>query len=124
MMHDVFGDIEFAVGWKTNKSIVLFGHSYVVTVKIQAYLEEDGITKEQENAYINFLNTEEIKMNCIERLLKEYSASAELRFIPKTLLIDRDGAYALLFDDEDNPDDGIAVCLEPEEKIMSQDDYL
>ncbi len=124
MMHDVFGDIEFTVGWKTNKSIVLFGHSYVVTVKIQAYLEEDGITKEQENAYINFLNTEEIKMNCIERLLKEYSASAELRFIPKTLLIDRDGAYALLFDDEDNPDDGIAVCLEPEEKIMSQDDYL
>ena len=122
MMHDVFGDIEFTVGWKTNKSIVLFGHSYVVTVKIQAYLEEDGITKEQENAYINFLNTEEIKMNCIERLLKEYSASAELRFIPKTLLIDRDGAYALLFDD--NPDDGIAVCLEPEEKIMSQDDYL
>jgi hypothetical protein len=124
MMHDVFGDIEFTVGWKTNKSIVLFGHSYVVTVKIQAYLEEDGITKEQENAYINFLNTEEIKMSCIERLLKEYSASAELRFIPKTLLIDRDGAYALLFDDEDNPDDGIAVCLEPEEKIMSQDDYL
>ena len=124
MMRDVFGDIEFTVGWKTNKSIVLFGHSYVVTVKIQAYLEEDGITKEQENAYINFLNTEEIKMNCIERLLKEYSASAELRFIPKTLLIDRDGAYALLFDDEDNPDDGIAVCLEPEEKIMSQDDYL
>ena len=62
MMHDVFGDIEFTVGWKTNKSIVLFGHSYVVTVKIQAYLEEDGITKEQENAYINFLNTEEIKM--------------------------------------------------------------
>ena len=124
MMHDVFGDIEFTVGWKTNKSIVLFGHSYVVTVKIQAYLEEDGITKEQENAYINFLNTEEIKMNCIERLLKEYSASAELRFIPKTLLIDRDGAYALLFDDEDNTDDGIAVCLEPEEKIMSQDDYL
>ena len=123
-MHDVFGDIEFTVGWKTNKSIVLFGHSYVVTVKIQAYLEEDGITKEQENAYINFLNTEEIKMNCIERLLKQYSASAELRFIPKTLLIDRDGAYALLFDDEDNPDDGIAVCLEPEEKIMSQDDYL
>ena len=112
------------LSWKTNKSIVLFGHSYVVTVKIQAYLEEDGITKEQENAYINFLNTEEIKMNCIERLLKEYSASAELRFIPKTLLIDRDGAYALLFDDEDNPDDGIAVCLEPEEKIMSQDDYL
>ena len=124
MMHDVFGDIEFTVGWKTNKSIVLFGHSYVVTVKIQAYLEEDGITKEQENAYINFLNTEEIKMSCIERLLKEYSASAELRFIPKTLLIDRDGAYALLFDDEDNPEDGIAVCLEPEEKIMAQDDYL
>jgi hypothetical protein len=124
MVHDVFGDINFTVGWKMSKSIVLFGHSYTVTVKLQAYFEEDGITKEQENAYINFINTEEIKMDCIEKLLKEYSNSAELRFIPKTLLIDRDGSYALLFDDNDNPDDGIAVCLVPEEKIISQDEYL
>ena len=65
-----------------------------------------------------------LKMDCIEKLLKEYSNSVELRFIPKTLLIDRDGSYALLFDDNDNPDDGIAVCLAPEEKIISQDEYL
>ncbi len=124
MIHDVFGDIEFTVGWKVNKSITLFGCDYIITIKIQAYFEEEGITREQENTYINFINTEEIKINSIEKLLKEYSDSAELRFIPKTLLIDRDGSYALLFDDDDNPDDGIAVCLAPEEKIMSQDEYL
>ncbi|MFG6368800.1 MAG: hypothetical protein K1W16_10320 [Lachnospiraceae bacterium] len=124
MIHNVFGDIDFNVGWKTTKSIVLFGQSYVVTVKIHAYFEEDGITEEQENAYIDFISSEETKMNCVEKMLKEYSDFAQEQFIPRTLLMNRDGSYALLFDDRDNEDEGIAVCLDPEEKIVSQDDYL
>ncbi len=124
MIHDVFGDINFNVGWKMSKNITLFGQSYMVTVKIHAYFEEDGITKEQENAYINFIESEEMKMSCVEKMLREYSDSAEEQFIPKTLLIYRDGSYALLCDNNNDPDEGIAVCLVPEEKIVSQDDYL
>lgn len=123
-MHDVFGDIKFSVGWKTKKNIVLFGQCYEVTVKIQAYFVEDGITKEQENAYTDFIESEEAKVNSIEKMLKAYSDCAEEQFIPKILLINRDGSYALLFDDDKNPDDGIAVCLAPEEKILFQDEYL
>ena len=63
-------------------------------------------------------------MNCVEKMLKEYSDFAQEQFIPRTLLMNRDGSYALLFDDRDNEDEGIAVCLAPEEKIVSQDDYL
>ena len=124
MIHDVFGDINFNVGWKMSKNITLFGQSYMVTVKTPAYFEEDGITKEQENAYINFIESEEMKMSCVEKMLREYSDSAEEQFIPKTLLIYRDGSYALLCDNNNDPDEGIAVCLVPEEKIVSQDDYL
>ena len=46
------------------------------------------------------------------------------RFIPKTLLVNRDGSIAIMCDDEDEPDEGIAICLMPEMQIMSQDDYL
>jgi len=46
------------------------------------------------------------------------------RFIPRTLLFERNGNYALLFDDTAEPDGGIAVCLFPEEQIVQQDDYL
>ena len=106
MIHDVFGDINFNVGWKMSKNITLFGQSYMVTVKIHAYFEEDGITKEQENAYINFIESEEMKMSCVEKMLREYSDSAEEQFIPKTLLIYRDGSYALLCDNNNDPDEG------------------
>ena len=39
-------------------------------------------------------------------------------------LFGRDGECALLCDDSEEPDEGIAVCIYPTEIIMSQDDYL
>lgn len=124
MLHDIFGEITFSVGWKAKKSINLFGKDYDINLKIQAYFEEDGITKEQENAYIELCKVENEKLQRVEKLLVAYSNSAETQFIPRTLLINRDGSYALLFDDNDDHDEGIAVCLSPEEVVMSQDDYL
>ena len=124
MLHDVFGDLTFSVGWKARKSINLFGKNYPINLKVQAYFEEDGITKEQEEAYIDFCKIENNKLQIVEKLLEEYSDLPEKKFVPKTLLINRDGSYALLCDDNDDPDEGIAVCLSPKEVVMSQDDYL
>lgn len=124
MLHDLFGEITFNTGWKSKKTIKLFDKEYTINLKIQAYFEEDGITKEQENAYSIFCKSESKKLEIIENLLRGYSDSPEQEFIPKTLLINRDGSYALLCDDTDNEDEGIAVCLYPEEVIISQDDYL
>lgn len=124
MLHDLFGEITFNTGWKSKKTIRLFDKEYTINLKIQAYFEEDGITEEQENAYSEFCKSENEKLETIENLLRGYSDSPEQEFIPKTLLINRDGAYALLCDDTDNEDEGIAVCLYPEEVIISQDDYL
>lgn len=124
MLHDLFGEITFNTGWKSKKTIRLFDKEYTINLKIQAYFEEDGITEEQENAYSEFCKSENEKLETVENLLRGYSDSPEQEFIPKTLLINRDGAYALLCDDTDNEDEGIAVCLYPEEVIISQDDYL
>lgn len=124
MLHDLFGEITFNTGWKSKKTIRLFDKEYTINLKIQAYFEEDGITEEQENAYSEFCKSENEKLETVENLLRGYSDSPEQEFIPKTLLINRDGSYALLCDDIDNEDEGIAVCLYPEEVIISQDDYL
>lgn len=124
MLHDLFGEITFNTGWKSKKTIRLFDKEYTINLKIQAYFEEDGITEEQENAYSEFCKSENEKLETVENLLRGYSDSPQEKFTPKTLLIDRDGSYALLCDDIDNEDEGIAVCLYPEEVIISQDDYL
>ena len=106
MLHDLFGEITFNTGWKSKKTIRLFD------------------TEEQENAYSEFCKSENEKLETVENLLRGYSDSPQEKFTPKTLLIDRDGSYALLCDDIDNEDEGIAVCLYPQEVIISQDDYL
>ena len=49
---------------------------------------------------------------------------AESRFTPTALHFDREGGCALLCDDEEDADDGIAVCIIPEKCVVSQDDYL
>ena len=124
MLHDIFGEIKFNVGWKTQDHINLFGKEYNITLKLQDYFEKDGITKQQEKAYIEYSESKKSKAQVIEKLLKDYSDTAETQYLPKTLLINRDGSYALLCDDKNDPDGGIAVCLSPKKMIMIQDDYL
>ena len=124
MKHPVFGEITFSVGWKASRKIQLFGNDYDIKLKVQAYFEEDGITSEQEQAYLDYSSKEGSKLRIVEELLNSYSASPQNRFTPKTLLFQRDGSYALLCDDNDEPDEGIAVCLAPSEQIVSQDEYL
>ena len=124
MLHDIFGEITFSVGWKADKNIQLFGKDYPIKVKIQAYFEEDGITEKQEKSYLEYKEAESDKLHIIEKLLCNYVESPATRFVPKILLFDRDGSYALLCDDNAEPDEGIAVCLSPKEQVMSQDDYL
>ena len=102
----------------------MFNNNYSVNLKLQAYYEEDGITQEQEQAYKEYLSSESELLEAAEKILLEKDSMASDRFIPKTLLVNRDGSIAIMCDDEDEPDEGIAVCLMPEMQIMSQDDYL
>lgn len=124
MKNKVFGEMFFDYGWKTKKEIILFNTKYTTIIHVHAYYEQDGITEQQEIAYLDYCKDEEKILKEAERLIKKYSDDVEGRFIPVALFIDRDGSYALLCDDSDEPDEGIAVCLSPDSKIMLQSDFL
>lgn len=124
MNSNLFEDFQFDEGWETESQVTLFGKSFPVWVNIQAYYEKDGVTAEQEQAYLKYSKDRKAVWDNAERLLIEYDSMAAKRFTPTVLLFDRDGSYALLCDDEQYPDDGVAVCLAPSQSVVSQDEYL
>lgn len=125
MISSIFGDLYFSTGWKTDTEVILFGKIYRITIKARAYYETDGLTEAQKSAFSDYKNHIESRTNEVERLLLSYAGEdSSTRFIPRTLLFERNGDYALLCDDKDNPDEGVAAVLCPARKIVSQDDYL
>jgi hypothetical protein len=125
MSNAIFGKLIFNTGWKTKTSIPLYGRSYEITVKAKAYFEKDGVTAEQESAFGDFCNNKKVRLETIEKLLNEFSnENTGKRFTPQTLLFERDGRYALLLDDKEDEDGGVAICLVPTPKLISQDEYL
>ncbi|MGN7453348.1 hypothetical protein ACTHPH_00885 [Paenibacillus pasadenensis] len=125
MNNPVFGKLIFNIGWKAETEISLFNKNYNVIIKAAAYFEKDGITGEQEAAIVDFDDHKNERLKMVEKLLTDFSeGDASQQFIPRTLLFQRNGNYALLLDDKEDEDEGIAVCLLPEAKIVSQDEYL
>lgn len=123
-MKTEFGEMKYSIGWKTERIIQLFDTEYNIIVKIKAYKEEPTLPVEQLESCKMFVDNEKEMLSSIEKLMSDFSADYKERFIPKTLLIKRNGSFALLCDDEEYPDEGIAVCLYPEKCVLSQDDYL
>lgn len=125
MNNSIFGEMTFNIGWKAATDVILFGRSISIIVKAKAYYEKDSITSEQEAAFSDFSNNKEQRLRITEKLLSDYSVvDAADRFVPRMLLFDRDGSYAILFDDKNDEDNGIAVCLAPSEQVLTQDEYL
>lgn len=125
MNNKIFGELMFNIGWKTKTDISLYGTTYNVVVKAKAYHENDGVTSEQESAYADFKGNKGIRLITVEKLLDAFSESNPAkRFIPQTLLFQRNGGYAILFEDKQDVDGGVAVILAPKAEVKSQDEYL
>lgn len=125
MNNAVFGDLIFNTGWKTETDVTLFDKTYKVVVKVKAYRETDGVTAGQELAYSDFCENRAARLDTIEKLLSNYAKDkAKGRFIPRTLLFNRDGSYAMLLDDREDEEGGVAATLAPESSVVAQDDYL
>lgn len=125
MNSPVFGEMIFNVGWKAKTEISLFDKKYSLLIKASAYFEKDGITAEQEAAIVNFGENKNELLKKAEKMLIDFSEEdAAQRFIPRTLLFQRNGSYALLLDDNEEEDEGVAICFQPEVKIVSQDEFL
>ena len=64
-------------------------------------------------------------MKTAENLLDAYAGGRfPKRFVPQTILFERDGRYTLLLDDVKDADGGVAVCLSPKKEALPQDAYL
>ena len=124
MENKTFGEVEFDTGWKTKIEIPIFGKLSKIVVKAKAYEAKDGITSEQEQAYGEFKNNIVDSIAKIQGALVVMYGEASERFSLTMILVDRHGELALLFDDKENEDEGIAVQLYPKMLIESQDDYL
>lgn len=125
MKNTVFGDIVFNTGWKTKGNIIFFGENFNITIKAKAYFESDAITTAQEIAFSSFTANKSEQMKIVEKLLIDFAGdNPSKRFVPRTLLFQRDGGYALLLDDKEDEDGGVAVSLVPVEAVLSQDEYL
>lgn len=122
MIKTAFGNMVFNVGWKTKTIIKLFNIEYEITVKLKAVSEQQAITEEQNKVCEMFCENKTSILQKVENMLKSYGN--EENFVPTTLLIKRNGDYAILFDDKQDIENGIAVCLAPSVEILMQDQYL
>jgi len=130
MFNKVFGEVTFDCSWETKTEIVLWGKTYSITVAARSYYEKDGITAEQESSYLLYKNEKSEKRIVIETLLSQYFNNSldhkqlSKQLTPTILGFRSNGDCALMFDDAEDPDNGIAVLLYPKEDVMTQDDYL
>ena len=124
-MESILGPLRFDEGWYAHRAIQLFQKGYTVSVCVQAYYEQDGITQQQKAALADYKEHETQRLKTVESLLcAHFEGNCAIRFIPQTIVFERDGSYAFLCDDYDAPEEGIAVLLSPEQRVLSQDDYL
>ena len=124
MMETILGKMEFNTGFKCNSKITFCGEESDIVVKAKAYFETDGISEAQMDAMAKYSDSLKKVWSLMTDLAEEYDENAKQRFVPKTLLFGRNGECALLCDDNDEPDEGIAICIYPKAVIISQDDYL
>ena len=125
MFDDVFGEVSFRAGWYTEDYIKFCDNQYKIYVRAKSYRKTDLITDDQRTSYASYKENRLAISNEIENMLASYKNKDFLNSLkPTGLTFERNGGYALLFDDDNDLDNGIAVVLSPNREVMTQDDYL
>lgn len=122
MATDMSGFI-FKIGFKKEDSFVFFGVEHKITVKIKAYYQEDGMTDEQISAYEYYLTNKCDIQAKVENIISESDYDRET-LKPTMLTIRCDGEIALMIQDSNDYDGGLAAVISPELKLLTQDEYL
>lgn len=140
---NVFGEMSYKHRWYKQQSISMFGKDWNITVAAKAYSGKP-ITEEQQKAYTSFYENEKDMVNTIGEQLKSYvnenlSSLAEYwmgaraivnvnelaqMVTPKTLLFKQDGTTLILLDCVWDIENGMAVKLNPNVAVGSQDLFL
>lgn len=125
MIQTAIGELSFHIGFKKKIEVEFFGKKCVAILKVCAYDEKDGITEEQLKTLENIQKNLKSQLALAEKMLVKFDGQAEAeKYIIRTLLVQRNGEFTFLCDDENNEKMGIAIIVYPEDKIMLQDEYL
>ena len=122
-----FEKSSFNMGWKISISISLFEKDYKITILAEAYNKSEKTTEAQIKSYNDFIKKQSTILPKVEKLLAYEANSidnAKKRFSPKMIYINQNGNYAMIFDDKENKEDGIAVTIKPSIKVTTTDQYL
>lgn len=123
--NQTFGELIYKYSWNKIENVRLWDSLYEVNVKVEAYSDEI-ITKEQEDAYMNFKdNLQEISTKSLEAI-KLYLNGTEFsvkQIKPRTILFKQDGSYGILVD-YDYDDHGIVVIITKDYWVGVQDAFL
>ncbi|WP_314830487.1 hypothetical protein [uncultured Streptococcus sp.] len=125
MYNRVFGNMKFDSGFEIESEICLFLKKKPICITAEAYWESDDVTLAQENAFLEFNKKKGEYVARLENLMiVKYGVEAKERFSAKQILISREGKLAILFDDSEDEDEGIAVQIIPNYRIEEQSTYL
>lgn len=116
-------DFIFNIGFKKYDTFSFFDANYKIVIKLKAYYEKDGMTAEQIESYEFYLENKCSIQTKVESELSKLKYN-KIYLKPTMLLINRNGEIALMIQDDTDLDDGIAVVIKPEFKVLSQDEYL
>lgn len=117
----------FNYSWEVTSTMYFFNKLYQITISADAYYDTEKITGEQIKAYHDFLMHEKQILSKVEKFfVKELGSkkNAVKNFTPKVLKIQKNGDMALLFDDVNDLEAGIVICITPTLKMMDIDQYL
>jgi len=126
-MQNLFENAKFNYSWELLKTIRLFKKEFEITVSADAYFSTEKVTDAQNESYNEFLLNEEDILHNVEKVLikqKDDEENVLNRFIPRLLKISKNGDYALVFDDTNDFENGLVVCIRPQLEIMTTDEYL
>ena len=125
MENKVFGELKYHTGWEKEECIFFSNRKKDIVIHAKAHGATEKITPEQEAAYSYFEGNLNSIMKQIENALRKDSGEDfAKRYTPAMLLIKKDGKSALLFDDADDIENGLAVSFTPDIRIMTQDEFL
>jgi len=132
----VFGDIKFEnFSWNTKLNTNIWGKQFPLVVNIND-LDDEGITETQRQSYSTIKeNISKYIDDNVDKFIEYISTSLgesgisssdiKSQLIPKTLVIQRDGTWGILFDTDYDIEHGIALFFKNGSAYVDiQDEFL
>ncbi|SUT92552.1 DUF6985 domain-containing protein [Actinobacillus lignieresii] len=119
-------DLIFNYGWRKPINILFNNKQIEIELVFEAYKGEN-VNEKQKSAYQQFIDHQDKYSQTVKKLLADYKNKYQIvdaSIDIKTLLINQNGSFGLLCDCAWDIENGIAIVLSPEEKIVIQDEFL